>query len=210
MQNNRTDTLINPESSLKAYFHDAIERASDEKHLDAGEHTLWYLTNLLHTYTRSEKFFDYRPDGGTLTPLALYYQAALEATTDQQRRLYLQRLGDVAIFITGVFARALDRRSVGVSYYTSMGENAYGYLADLSGNSTREKVMGEVFTDLSNCFSSYVAVLSTVAPVNKSTNQLDDLMQMFNQWQATADPDIEQKLRQRGVILNEATDAVTH
>lgn len=210
MQNTSTDTLINPESSLKAYFHDAIERASDEKHLDAGEHTLWYLTNLLHTYARSEKFLDYRPDGGTLTPLALYYTAALEATTDQQRRLYLQRLGDVAIFITGVFTHALDRRPVGVSYYTSMGENAYGYLADLSGNSTREKVLGEVFTDLSNCFSSYVSVLATVAPVNKSANQLDDLMQMFNQWQATADPDIEQKLRQKGVILTEATNTVTH
>ncbi len=210
MQNHPTDNLINPESSLKAYFHEAIERASDEKHLDAGEHTLWYLTNLLHNYARSERFFDYRPDGGTLTPLALYYQSALEATTDQQRRLYLQRLGDVAIFITGVFARALERRPVGVSYYTSMGENAYGYLADLAGNSTREKIMGEVFTELSNCFSAYVSVLATVAPVNKSANQLDDLMQMLDQWQATANPDIEQKLRQKGVILTEASNTVTH
>ena len=116
----------------------------------------------------------------------------------------------MAIFITGVFARALERRPVGVSYYTSMGENAYGYLADLVGNSTREKIMGEVFTELSNCFSSYVSVLATVAPVNKSANQLDDLMQMLDQWQATANPDIEQKLRQKGVILTEASNTVTH
>lgn len=210
MQCDSQKPLINTESSLKAYFHDAIERASDEKHLDAGEHTLWYLTNLLHNYSRSEKFFDYRPDGGTLTPLFQYYQSALEAENDQERRQHLQRLGDVAIFITGLFAHALDRKTVGLRYYMSMGENAYGFLADTAGNTPRDKILGEVFTDLSSGFSGYVSALATIAPMNKTKNHADDLLQLFNRWQITADPGIEKTLKDKGVILTEVSEAVTH
>lgn len=210
MQFDSQDTLINPESSLKAYFHNAIERASDEKHLDAGEHTLWYLTNLLHTYSRSEKFFDYRPDGGTFTPLVQYYQSALEAENDHERRQYLQRLGDVAIFITGLFAHALDRKAVGRRYYMSMGENAYGFLADTAGHTARDRLLGEVFTELSNSFSGYVSVLATFAPMNKTSNHAEDLMDLVNRWQVTADPDIEKTLKEKGVILTEVSDTVSH
>lgn len=209
MQTDSQDTLINTESSLMAYFYDAIERASDENHLDADEHTLWYLTNLLHSYSRTEQFLDYRPDGGTLTPLAQYYKHALEAESAHERRLYLQRLGDVAIFISGLFAPALERRAVGVNYYMAMGENAYGSLADTSGRSTKDKVLGEVFSDLSNRFSGYVAMLASIAPHNNPGNHsghCEDLLQLFDQWQATADPAIEQQLKRKGVILSASTE----
>lgn len=202
MTSNNQDTLINAESSLMGYFHDAIERASDEKHLDASEHTLWYLTNLLHTYSRTEKFFDNRADGGTLTPLAEYYKYALEADTEKERSLYLQRLGDVAIFLSGLFAPALERKAVGVRYYMAMGENAYSCLADRSGNNSKDKALGEVFSDLSNRFASYVAMLALVSPKTAPANRCDELLQLFDQWQATTDPHIEEQLRQRGVIIS--------
>lgn len=207
MQSNKHDTLINTESSLRAYFHEAIERASDKNHVEASEHTLWYLTNLLHNYSRTEYVFDFHRDGGTLTPLVEYYQQALEAENDQRRRQYLQRLGDVAMFISGLFAPALERRAVGVNYYVAMGENAYGFLADTAGETTKEKVLGEVFNELSNHFSSYVSVLSSVAPANKKSNRCENLLQVFDQWQQTADPHLEQQLKQKGVIFAAISDA---
>lgn len=206
MHSDSQDNLISPESSLLGYFHDQIERASDENHLDANEHTLWYLTNLLHTYSRSENFFDFHLDGGTLTPLAEYYQHALQAETGYQRRLYLQRLGDVAIFISGLFAPALERRAVGVTYYMAMGENAYGSLADCAGGTTKDKVLGEVFTDLSNRFSGYVAMLASIAPQAKPANPCEDLLQLFDAWQATSDPAIEKQLKRKGVIISAVKD----
>ena len=199
------DTVINTEPSLKAYFHDALSRATEKHHLETEDHTLWYLTNLLHTYSRSERFFDYLPDRGTLTPLAEYYQRAIEADSIQERRLNLQRLGDVAIFISGLFAPALNKKSVGINYYMAMGENAYGTLADTAGQNTRDKAQAEIFADLSNRFTSFVTVLSSLSKLrmtDKTSEVCDNLLNKVDEWQRTGDLAIASDLRNAGVILD--------
>lgn len=50
------DRLINTESSLVSYFHEEIGRASGENHQPLCDHTHWYLTNLLHTYSATDRF----------------------------------------------------------------------------------------------------------------------------------------------------------
>jgi hypothetical protein len=152
--------MINKEPNLETYFHNTIRDISTEKNVDIKDHTLWYLTNLLTRYSRSDQFFDFRPESGTFTPLAEYYRQAHEAESDHERRLHLQRLGDVAIFVSGLFAPALNKRVVGLNYYISMGESAYGCLADSGGSSARDKALCEIFADLARRFSGFVAILS--------------------------------------------------
>jgi len=201
-----SENIINTESSLKAYFHNALAAALEKKRLDTAEHTLWYLTNLLHTYSRSEQFFDYQPDRGTLTPLAEYYQRAVEADSEQEKRLHLQRLGDVAMFISGMFAPALERRAVGVSYYMSMGETAYGTLADTAANNSREQAQAAIFADLANRFAIFAGVLKNVGPQTKSHDRksqaCESLLQKANEWQRTGDPSLAEELRQSGILLD--------
>ena len=197
-----SERLINTESSLVSYFHQAIERASEENNLTLCDHTHWYLTNLLHTYSSTDRFFDHRADGGKFTPLAEYYMLAAEANCENERRLYLQRVGDIAIVVSGLFAPALRRKAVGIDYYMAMGENAYGFLADSSGGSTREKVLGEIFEDLSSRFSRFVAVLSCVG---SKGNTREQLLSLIDRWQSTGEPELEKQLRARGVILSDAT-----
>ncbi len=207
-----SDCVINPESSLKAYFHDALARATEQNELKAEEHTLWYLTNLLNTYSRSEQFFDYLPDRGTLTPLAEYYQRAVEAESTHERRMHLQRLGDVAMFISGMFAPALKRRPVGVAYYMSMGESAYSTLADTASNTSREQTQAEIFSDLASRFTSFVNVLSSIRPhTSGGTGQdqiADNLLIKIDEWQRTGDPTLACELRESGIVLS--TEEVTH
>lgn len=198
--------LINTETNLVSYFHDAIGEASEDNRVDLAEHTHWYLTNLLDNYSRTDTFFDHRRDGGKLTPLAEYYMMAAEAGSEYERRLYLQRLGDVAIIVSGFFAPALRRKTISLSYYMAMGENAYGFLADSSGHSTREKALIEVFEDLSLHFEDFVAILSSITL--DGTN-VDDLLQLFDKWQDTGEPGIEKQLRARGVMLDPTPDT-TH
>jgi len=155
-----SDSLINTESSLKIYFHEALSRESQKNQLEVTEHTLWYLTNLLHTFSRSEKFFDYQPDRGTFTPLADYYQRAVEAESTHEKRLHLQRLGDVAIFISGMFSQALKKRVVGMPYYMAMGETAYSTLAETAASTSREQTQAIIFSDLSQRFSTFVKILT--------------------------------------------------
>lgn len=195
------DRLINTESSLVSYFHEEIGRASGENHLPLCDHTHWYLTNLLHTYSATDRFFDHRADGGKFTPLAEYYMLAAEATTENERRLYLQRLGDIAIVVSGLFAPALRRKAVNVEYYMAMGENAYGCLADASGASTKEKVLSEIFEDLSSRFEKFVAVLGSIG-CNGSTRE--HLLTLIDRWQSTGEPELEKQLRARGVMLSDS------
>ena len=200
-----TTPVINTESSLKAYFHHALSRATEKNKLETTDHTLWYLTNLLHTYSRSERFFDYQPDRGTLTPLADYYQRAVEAESVQEKRQHLQRLGDVAMFISGMFATALDRKAVGINYYMAMGVNAYGTLADTASRSSREKTQAEIFTDLSQRFAAFVNVLGSVGPQQQSSNPqeaaCESLLQKMDKWQRNKDPVLASELRDAGVLL---------
>lgn len=215
------DGLINTESSLKAYFHDALSRQSEKRSLDIAEHTLWYLTNLLHNYSRSEQFFDYycstgrgngqnnSQDRGTLTPLADYYQRAAEAESTHERRLHLQRLGDVAMFISGMFSDALTQRVVGVSYYMSMGETAYATLAETASANNREQSQAAIFSDLSERFASFVDVLKAVGskPVKQSTG-FESLLQKVDEWQRTGDPALASELRSSGILLD--LETATH
>jgi len=197
--------VINTESSLKAYFHQALSQATEKKLLDTTDHTLWYLTNLLHNYSRSEDFFDYQPNRGTLTPLADYYKRAVEAQSAQEKRQHLQRLGDVAIFISGMFATALDRKVVGISYYMAMGETAYGTLAETAAKTSLEQTQAEIFTDLSQQFAAFVDVLASVAPQTQAKTPQDaacqSLLQKVDEWQRNGDPTLACELRDAGVLL---------
>lgn len=209
MSRQSSDGLINTESSLKAYFHDALSRQIEKYNLDIEDHTLWYLTNLLHNYSRSEQFFDYEQDRGTLTPLADYYQRAAEAQSTHERRLHLQRLGDVAMFISGMFSEALNKRVVGVSYYVSMGETAYATLAETASANNREQSQAAIFSDLSARFASFVDVLKAVG--NKPTKQstgFEALLQKVDEWQRTGDPALASELRCSGILLD--LDTTTH
>ena len=200
-----SDSLINTESSLKIYFHDALARESEKNQLEITEHTHWYLTNLLYTFSRSEKFFDYQPDRGTLTPLADYYQRAVEADSTHEKRLHLQRLGDVAIFISGMFSQALKKRVVGVPYYIAMGETAYSTLAETAADNSREQTSALIFSDLSRRFTSFVNVLSNINPQTKNAepakNSFDNLLQKVDEWERTGDPNLANDLRNSGILL---------
>jgi len=192
---------INQESSLKAYFHAALEKAAEHNHLSTTEHTIWYLTNLLHSYSRSDTFFDYQKDSGTLTPLAAYYHRAMEANSVKERRLHLQRLGDVAMFISGMFSAALEKRIVGKTYYVSMGEAAYGTLAQTAGASSKDRSQAAIFKDLSAHFPAFVKVLNSISEPGVEEDPHLNLLNQFDEWQQSKDPTLAQKLRDAGVLL---------
>lgn len=159
------DRHIDVTSSLTSYFHDELSQISKTRKVVILEDTLWYLSSLLKNYSRADKFFDFHSERGmTLTPLADYYRCSVEASNDRERRLYLQRLGDVSIFITGLFSSALNRKSVDISYYVAMGENAYGYLADAPATTTRDRALEKTYSDLAQHFTVFTSLISLLRP----------------------------------------------
>ena len=148
-------------SGLNAYFHDAIQRTARDQHVNADGATLHYLTLLLSRYARSEAVFDYADQRLQLRPLALIYATALEAPSRRERRLWLQRLGDLALFVGGLFAGQLNRHFRDLDYCVAMGGNAYGYLCD-TAERIDEAAQAEVFGELAQGFDDFVGVVATV------------------------------------------------
>lgn len=157
MTQTQPEPVIHAET-LNAYFHQALLGAAQRRHLTADQATLHYLTLLLCQYARSERVFDY-DQGLRLRPLALIYRDALEANSDRERRLWLQRLGDLALFVGGLFAGRLSRRFTDLDYCVAMGGNAYGYLQQTA---PRSDALAVVFGELAEGFERFVDLVALV------------------------------------------------
>lgn len=146
---------------LSAYFHDEVQGAAERRHLRAEAATLHYLSTLLCQYARSEKVFDFADRRLQLRPLALIYGDALGAGSRRERRLWLQRLGDLALFVGGLFAGRLGRRFQDIEYCVAMGGNAYGYLQQ-TATRPHELAQAAVFGELAGGFGQFVDLVATV------------------------------------------------
>ncbi|MEZ5589027.1 MAG: hypothetical protein R3E46_18330 [Sedimenticolaceae bacterium] len=146
---------------LSAYFHHEVQGAAERRHLRADEATLHYLSLLLCQYARSERVFDFDDRHLQLRPLALIYGDALGAGSRRERRLWLQRLGDLALFVGGLFAGRLGRRFQDIEYCVAMGGNAYGYLQQ-TATRPQEQAQAAVFGELSDGFAQFVDLVATV------------------------------------------------
>ncbi|MDJ0741193.1 MAG: hypothetical protein QNJ91_15870 [Gammaproteobacteria bacterium] len=152
------DRLIQT-GQLNEYFHHAVHAAADRRHLAANQATLHYLTLLLSQFARSEQVFDYADGRLQVRPLALLYGDALAARSERERRLWLQRLGDLALFIGGLFAGRLNRHFSDLDYCVAMGGNAYGYLQQTAPQADDRAV---VFGELADGFAGFVDVVAVV------------------------------------------------
>jgi hypothetical protein len=148
-------------TELNGYFHDAVQDAAEQTRLVADAATLHYLASLLCVYSRSEKVFDYADDRLQLRPLALLYGEALEARNPSERSLWLQRLGDLALFVGGLFAGRMHRHFQDLDYCVAMGGSAYGYLSE-TAERREQGAQALVFGELSGNFGAFVSLVAVV------------------------------------------------
>jgi len=119
-----------PVANLREFFRDTLHGALVRQHLAVEDQTEHYVVNLLTLFARSEALYESTPEGLRLKPLAAMLCEALEAAPGTaERHRYLQRLGDVSLFIAGFFAHGFATRLIDIDYHIAMGGCAYGALA---------------------------------------------------------------------------------
>lgn len=185
-------------ADLKAYFQDQVIAAAANQRMQASADTLHYLVNLLTVFSHAQALYEQTPDGPTLRPLALIYAEALEARTPEARHQALKRLGDVALFICGVFPNSLNRALVDVDYYIAMGGTAYGSLSEVAADTRRWQSQRTVFDELAAKFVGFVDVLNEVCEQSHLNNDRD-VMRLYELWLRTGSARSAQKLRQIGL-----------
>jgi hypothetical protein len=184
--------------NLQEYFHDSIHDVVARQRVEIDPHAAHYVVNLLTIFSRSNELYEQHAEHYGLRPLALMLAEAAETERPDQRSYLLQRIGDVALFISGFFSDGLAGKAVDVDYYIYMGGNAYDSLSEEIRGTFRGRAFAPVYKELAAKFQVLVDVLNEMADGARENSDID-LLRAYEVWLKTGSRRAESLLRQSGV-----------
>ena len=199
MQQKGNHERVVPVPNLLDYFRTSIECVISEQGVEVEPHATHYVVNLLTLFSRSEELYEDDGDSFGLKPLALMLADATDAPSPVARNSALQRIGDVALFISGFFADSLTTHAVDLDYYIHMGGSAYGSLSEEVRGTFRGKAFAETYSELATKFQIFVDVLNEVRDRERQESDID-LLRTYSVWRKTGSKRAENLLRQQGVV----------
>ena len=188
-----------PVPSLLDYFRTSIDDVIADQGVVVEPHATHYVVNLLTLYSRSEELYDDDGEVRGHKPLALMLADAEDAASAEERNSALQRIGDVALFISGFFADSLASHVVDLDYYIRMGGSAYGSLSDQIRGTFRGNAFADTYSELAAKFQVLVDVLNEMRDRERQDNDVD-LLRTYAIWRKTGSKRAETLLRQHGVV----------
>ncbi len=138
--------------NLTEFFRDLLQEAMRSQKVETSEDSEFYVVKLLEGFASTEANWFARP-------LALEYLESFHVPP-ANRYGKLRRVGDTALFVSGVFMESLHRQLVSSDYYMALGRNAYAQLATLASAGTQRD---GVFVELGERFDDLVRVLSEIS-----------------------------------------------
>lgn len=184
--------------NLQDYFRSTIDEVLLRQRVDVDPHAAHYVVNLLTLYSRSDELYEDGGDCYGIRPLALMMVDATEAETVEQRNTILQRIGDVALFVSSFFADSMVTKAVDIDYYIHMGGNVYGSLSDEVRGTFRGNAFSSIYGELASKFQVLVDVLNEIkeGPIKKDAN----LLRTYDVWLKTGSRRAMNILKQNGVV----------
>ena len=183
---------------IRSFFSQNLVDQIDQRKMEVRDDTIAYLTNLLTTFVRSDRFYEWTPEGPTLTPLALMYGEVVNTPSSIHKQKMLQRLGDVALFIAGLFAESFHRKCYDVDYYIGMGGAAYGTLSESMDCRPAGRLHSLMFAELSGSFAEFVQVLGEIVD-NPDSHDDNDVFKLYQSWMRTGSARTARKLERAGI-----------
>jgi len=186
-------------ADLREFFRESIDDAIANQRVSVDTHTTHYVVNVLTLFSRSEEFYEDNGEVYGLKPLAMMLLDATEARSAAERSAVLQRLGDVALFVSGFFADSLAHKLVDLDYYIKMGGTAYGSLSDEIRGTARGRALADVYEELARKFQIVVDVLNEVRDGVQQGSDID-LLRTYEVWLKTGSNRAAALLRQNGIV----------
>lgn len=182
-------------TSLAEFFKEKVKDSASKQNVNLSEEVEYYLVQLLTAFASPEKLFHINSSGKKeLRPLAL---KLYDSIFDSEKKLqHLRSLGDSALYQAGVLYEGLMNKSVSVEYYISMGEQAYGSLANLT--TSYDKNLSEIFYELSEKFSAHVEIVRLTFE-GDSQDDDQDLMKWLQRYETTKSEKAKKKLLEKGI-----------
>lgn len=198
-----------PVHNLRDYFRTSIDDVIAKRRVDLDPHAAHYVVNLITLYSRSEELYEDDGESYGLKPLALMLADAADAPSPAERSQYLQRIGDVALFISGFFIESLASKAVDIDYYIYMGGNAYGSLSEEVRGTFRGSVFADVYRELAAKFLVVIDVLNEVRDSARQNSDVD-LLRTYEIFQKTGSQRAEKLLRKQGIVPITAAKSLQH
>ena len=189
--------MLVTEKDLDSYFKSSILSSLSHQRVEASEHTVVYLSSLLVYFSQTENLFEKTDSGYQLKPLALYYADYNYAKNARQRSQALRRLGDVALFISGLYSQSLNKKAVDIDYYIAMGGGAYAQLSHLTDGSINKQVFANIFAELASNFVDYMDVLSDITAAQHSSDS--DILRQYEIWVRSGSKAAKKRLISQGI-----------
>ncbi len=174
-----------PVHNLREFFRTSIDEAAERQSVSIEPQTTQYVVNLLTLYSRSEALYEHDGEHYGLKPLALMLADAADAESPESRSQHLQRIGDVALFISGFFIDGLAEAAVDVDYYIHMGGNAYGSLSQELRGTFRGNAFSGIYGELSAKFPQVVDVLNDVRDGGRDPADVERLYEIWRKTGST-------------------------
>ena len=194
----RNDRVVQVQN-LADYFRTSIDGVISRQGVDVDPHAAHYVVNLLTLFSRSEELYEDRGERYGLRPLALMMADAAEARSVAERNYALQRIGDVALFISGFFADSLANKAVDVDYYIYMGGSAYGSLSEEVRRTFRGRAFAAIYRELAEKFQVLVDVLNEVRDEARGESDRD-LLRTYEIWLKTGSQRAKTLLAENGIV----------
>jgi hypothetical protein len=188
-----------PVHNLRDYFRTSIDDVIAEQGVDVDPHATHYVVNMMTLFSRSDQFYQDDSEAHGLKPLALMLADAADAPSTEQRNQTLQRIGDVALFISGFFVESLANKAVDIDYYMTMGESAYGSLSEEVRGTFRGNAFADVYRELATKFSVLIDVLHELRDSERAESDVS-VLRTYEIWLKTGSRRAEKLLRQQGIV----------
>ena len=208
--NNETDhSAVIEATSLTSYFRESFSEILEQRDTRVSSDAEAYVVNLLVHYSRSDRFFGLSQGSRGLKPLAMLYGDAVQANNTQERAINLRRLGDVALFVAGMFGPSLTNKATGINYYISMGGGAYDWLSSDLEQQPARATHSSTFRELAERFEDIVDSLDEMAEQSTLRGNRD-LLTLYEKWLRTGDPKTASQLTNKGLSLGTVSTGMTH
>lgn len=175
--------------TLSDFFRELLQSAMSTHEVESSESTECYLVGLLESFAHPPADWNERP-------LALDYLESFQNPVTH-RYAKLKRVGDTALFLSGIFMDHLERRLASTDYYMSIGRSAYRHLAHLNRPSAASK--DAVFAEISERFPEFVRVFSEISLAQIFPGE-SQMVKIYTRWLRTRSKQDAQWLMRHGIV----------
>lgn len=190
-----THPLALDHRTLESYFFEEIEQVQERTGRELPTEVEAYVVRLLSEYARRT-----HAAGRRSRALALEYMRA-RSETGMTRATALRRVGDRALYISGVAPRSLMRSTVDVRYVKGIGEAAYREVAG-RGALAVLGMLAEMFDEVAQVIGTVVELGDHGKAKGGEGERGEDLLALFERFRRYGDRSDARRLVAAGVLID--------